>query len=158
MNPAAGLAPPAALALTGAQGAAVVSDMDVKLVGETPSEREVRSLAGRIGPRIEDGIYVTDSLAADVPEALEFKDTASGLLAVSISQIHPSYVLWFRPEVIRTVSWAGEPTKARDPVTERLSPRKSFETWKETVQLTAMPWSPPTPPMPRSFAPTRETI
>ncbi|PSC03383.1 ATPase [Alsobacter soli] len=133
----------ALLDLTGAAGASVVSDMEVRSVGQTPDDRAVRAIAGRLSSLTEDGVYVTESLARDIPEAAEHRDSASGLLAISISQIHPSYVLWFRPEVIRTVHWAGEPAKTREPGSERLSPRKSFESWKETVRLTADPWSQP---------------
>jgi two-component system, chemotaxis family, sensor kinase Cph1 len=68
---------------------------------------------------------------------------ASGLLAVRISPEHGCYALWFRPEVIRTVTWAGNPNK---PVSvekgqARLSPRKSFEAWKQTVELQSRPWT-----------------
>ncbi|WP_460448884.1 ATP-binding protein [Alsobacter sp. SYSU BS001988] len=129
------------LALTGAAGAAVVSDLEVRRVGETPSPDEILALAHQIGPHLEDGVFATDSLAGVVPDAASLKDRASGVLAISISQIHASYVLWFRPEVIRTVQWAGEPRKIAEPNSERLHPRTSFQAWKETVRLTAMPWS-----------------
>ena len=32
-------------------------------------------------------------------------------LAISISKVHASYVLWFRPEVVQTVKWGGDPQK-----------------------------------------------
>lgn len=73
----------------------------------------------------------------------KYKDIASGLLALSISSAQRIYILWFRPEVIRTVNWAGDPA----PITEvepngniKLSPRKSFELWKGIVKLTSRPW------------------
>jgi chemotaxis family two-component system sensor kinase Cph1 len=51
-------------------------------------------------------------------------------------------VLWFRPEIIRTVTWAGNPEK---PVQAsegglRLNPRKSFAAWQEIVQRRSLPW------------------
>ena len=81
--------------------------------------------------------FRTESLARDIAGAEACKDTASGLLAISISKIHPSYVLWFRPEVVRTVSWGGDPRKPVEPAASgpRLHPRTSFEQWKETVRL-----------------------
>lgn len=64
------------------------------------------------------------------------------MLAVAISK--NSYVLWFRPEVIQTVNWGGDPNQAFHTSHEggnlRLSPRKSFELWKETVRLKSIPW------------------
>jgi light-regulated signal transduction histidine kinase (bacteriophytochrome) len=54
-------------------------------------------------------------------------------------------VLWFRPEVVETVTWAGDPRKAVTPVgdggPDRLNPRKSFEAWQEIVRGTAAPWA-----------------
>ena len=54
------------------------------------------------------------------------------------------YVLWFRPEQVRMVSWAGNPDK---PVilengTARLHPRKSFELWQKAVTLHSRGWKP----------------
>jgi two-component system, chemotaxis family, sensor kinase Cph1 len=51
-------------------------------------------------------------------------------------------VLWFRPEVVQTVKWGGDPNK---PVQEtagaaRLHPRQSFEIWKETVRGRSLSW------------------
>jgi len=54
--------------------------------------------------------------------------------------------LWFRPEVIQTVNWAGnpnEPAQIKERMLDgilRLSPRKSFELWKEIVSLKSLPW------------------
>jgi chemotaxis family two-component system sensor kinase Cph1 len=52
-------------------------------------------------------------------------------------------VLWFRPEVVQTVKWGGNPQK---PVQEeagslRLHPRRSFEIWKETVRNRSLSWN-----------------
>ncbi len=55
--------------------------------------------------------------------------------------MHPSYVLWFRPEVERTVLWAGDPREAKQVDNERLNPRNSFASWKEQVKGRALPWS-----------------
>lgn len=67
-----------------------------------------------------------------------FAAVASGVLAISISQVHDSFVLWFRPEVVRTVRWGGDPRKE---ATGMLTPRTSFEGWKETVRRQSLPWS-----------------
>jgi light-regulated signal transduction histidine kinase (bacteriophytochrome) len=76
-------------------------------------------------------------------EASAYSDCGSGLLAISISKMHASYILWFRPEVVQTVKWGGNPEKpvSQEPGSEaRISPRRSFETWKETVQGRSVPW------------------
>ena len=136
------------LALADAAGAAVVTAESCRLLGATPSVGEVRALHDWLsGQSMGDQVYVTDALGEAYAPGRAFADRASGLLAISISQKYASYVLWFRPEVVQTVKWGGDPTKAAtaDPAggPERLHPRKSFETWKETVQGRSLSWSDP---------------
>jgi light-regulated signal transduction histidine kinase (bacteriophytochrome) len=81
-------------------------------------------------------------LPAVYPRAQGFKQVASGLLAIPLSRVQKNYVCWFRPEVIQTVDWAGKPEKAVQVGEDglRLSPRKSFDLWRETVGSTSLPW------------------
>ncbi|HEV7254894.1 MAG TPA: ATP-binding protein [Mesorhizobium sp.] len=127
--------------VAGAYGAAVVLGDFCRTVGAAPGEAEVRAVADWLRERQKE-VFATDRLPAVMPEAARFKDTASGLLAVSVSKLHAGYVLWFRPEVIRTVRWGGDPNKPVEPEAGnlRLHPRKSFEAWKETVRERAVPW------------------
>ena len=51
--------------------------------------------------------------------------------------------MWFRPEVIQTVNWGGDPTKPVDAEAgKRLRPRHSFALWKEEVRARSRPWTP----------------
>jgi two-component system, chemotaxis family, sensor kinase Cph1 len=61
-----------------------------------------------------------------------------------VSRTPRDYVLWFRPELIQTVSWAGNPDKTADTGADRvnLTPRNSFAEWRETVRLHSSPWLP----------------
>ena len=132
------------LALTEANGAAIIMNGECHGVGVVPDEARIAEIVNWLDDsRHQEQVFCTDSLAARLPSAVPLAAVASGLLAVSISQIHRSYVLWFRPEVIQTVSWGGDPRKPIDPGSDRLHPRKSFETWKETVRLRSEPWSAP---------------
>jgi chemotaxis family two-component system sensor kinase Cph1 len=133
---------PNLLDLTGAQGAAVCFGDDFTLIGETPKEEDLVFLVQWLKNHLEEEVFYTDSLPQIYPDAERYKNVASGLLAIPISQ--RNYVLWFRPEVIQTVNWGGDPHKAFE-VNQldgnvRLCPRKSFELWKETVRLTSLPW------------------
>jgi chemotaxis family two-component system sensor kinase Cph1 len=133
---------PNLLDLTSAKGAAVCCGDQFTLIGETPKEEDLVFLVQWLKNNAESEIFYTDSLPQVYPDAEKFKNVASGLLAIPIS--HRNYVLWFRPEVIQTVNWGGDPHNAFE-VTQsdgnvRLCPRKSFELWKETVRLTSLPW------------------
>ncbi|MGL5941618.1 MAG: ATP-binding protein [Waterburya sp.] len=132
----------ALLDLTAAQGAAVCLNGKWTLVGETPTEEELNFLVQWLYKNINEEVFATDSLAEIYPEADGYKNAASGLIAMTISR--RNYVLWFRPEVIQTVNWGGDPSNAYETINSesglRLSPRKSFELWKEEVRLTSLPW------------------
>ncbi|BAY39239.1 multi-sensor signal transduction histidine kinase [Nostoc sp. NIES-2111] len=133
---------PNLLDLTGAKGAAVCFGDHFTLIGETPKEEDLVFLVQWLKNNAEEDFFFTDSLPQIYPDAERYKNVASGLLAIPISQ--RNYVLWFRPEVIQTVNWGGDPNKAfevnQTDGNVRLCPRKSFELWKETVRLTSLPW------------------
>ncbi|WP_126173628.1 ATP-binding protein [Altericroceibacterium xinjiangense] len=125
------------VALTDSAGAAVLHAGQCLLIGSTPPREQVLKLAAMLGASGRPDEFHTDSLAAVMPWAETIKDTASGVLAVSISQLHDSYIIWFRPEVIQTVQWGGDPNK---PTAPNLSPRTSFDAWKQTVRLRSASW------------------
>lgn len=133
---------PNLLDLTNAQGAAICESGNWTLIGKTPSEEDLNYLVQWLRNNIQEEIFYTDSLARLYADADKYKDVASGLLAIPISQ--RNYVLWFRPEVIQTVNWGGDPNQAYETKHTdgkvKLSPRKSFELWKETVRLKSLPW------------------
>lgn len=135
-------ADPSLMSLTGAAGAAIYFGGQWNTVGRTPAESELDRLANWLTKEMDDEVFYTDSLPMTYTDAQSFKAVGSGLLAIAISK--KSYVMWFRPEVIQTVNWGGDPNNAYalEEVTDglKLSPRQSFSLWKETVQLTSLPW------------------
>ena len=81
----------------------------------------------------------SSELGRELPWAEAIRSNASGLIAVRISSVRQHYLLWFRPEIVETVHWAGEPAAKADGVS--LSPRASFDSWKETVRGKSEPWT-----------------
>jgi chemotaxis family two-component system sensor kinase Cph1 len=138
VNPA-----PRLLDLVNSQGAAVCLEDEITLVGATPPEAEVRALIEWADTHVNESLFYTNSLPKHYQEAEAFKQTASGLLLLRISKIRRYYILWFRPEVIQTVNWAGDPSESVTVQADGsilFSARASFERWQETVRLTALPW------------------
>ena len=127
-----------------ASGAAVFWEDQYTTVGEAPDEGTLGRLREWVRSRISESLYWTDSLPSVYESAAEWKDVASGLLALEILRERGCYIMWFRPEVVRTVTWGGNPNKAIDvdEQTGRINPRKSFEAWKQTVRLRSLPWAP----------------
>jgi two-component system, chemotaxis family, sensor kinase Cph1 len=132
------------LDLIPAAGVGLWVDGRLSAIGTTPAAAEVEALVNWLNATVDDGIFHTDCLPALWPPAGGFPDTASGLLALSVSRTPRDYVLWFRPELSQKVSWAGNPDKSADAGADRviLTPRNSFAQWRETVRLHSSPWLP----------------
>ncbi|HEX5656142.1 MAG TPA: response regulator [Polyangiales bacterium] len=115
----------------------------VSRFGVTPSEAQIEALTTWLRDRAGSGTFSTEQLATDYP-TLEGASEAAGLLAVPLEPTGGSWMLWFRPEVTRTVNWAGDPNKqvSIENGETRLSPRGSFALWKETVRGHSAPWQP----------------
>lgn len=135
------------LDLVHAQGAAIILDNHLTLVGQTPSESEVWSLVTWLMQKQKERVFATDALSSLYPEAKEFKDKACGILAISIqlSDVkQKSYqIIWFRPEQIQSVNWAGnihDAVNLNEFGEMQLCPRKSFELWEQTVREMSLPW------------------
>ncbi len=123
----------------GCCGGAILHRGKLSLVGQTPSENEIRQLTEWLKHSLDGRpLFHTASLARHYPTAESFKDSAAGLLVISIPEVEPCYLLWFKPEVIQTVNWGGDPRK--DESSGGLTPRASFASWQETVRLTSLPW------------------
>ncbi|WP_341991164.1 HWE histidine kinase domain-containing protein [Azorhizobium sp. AG788] len=112
--------------------------------GVTPSGHEIAALVAWLNATMREGVFITDRLSELYPPAAAYAAIASGLVALSISRDPKDYVLWFRPELLETVTWAGNPAKPVEPGDdgERLSPRKSFAAWRETVRGRSRAWNP----------------
>jgi light-regulated signal transduction histidine kinase (bacteriophytochrome) len=131
------------LSLAKASGVAVLSEDRLHLFGDTPTESQVIALADWLSGQAEqDRIFATDSLAAHYSAAEAYRDKACGLLAISVQRYRRNYVMWFRPELVQTLTWAGDPHKRAQELPEdvRIHPRKSFEAWKQVVHLKSEPW------------------
>ncbi len=133
------------LEFAGATGVALSFGEENILLGATPPADDVRRLANWLlrQPEFQEQKYfVTATLPQQFDAAENWKDRACGMLAISISEVHNSYVMWFRPEVVQTVKWSGNPAKPVEPSPQggRIHPRKSFELWQQTVRGRALPW------------------
>ncbi|MBW4477516.1 MAG: GAF domain-containing protein [Tolypothrix brevis GSE-NOS-MK-07-07A] len=132
------------LELVSAEGVAVCLNQELRVFGKTPLEADIQDLIDWLATKINnDNVFYTDSLLKLYPASENFQDIASGMLALAIAQSQKHWILWFRPEVIQTVKWGGNPNKPVE-VDEngslRLSPRKSFKMWQETVRFKSLPW------------------
>jgi light-regulated signal transduction histidine kinase (bacteriophytochrome) len=129
---------PELLRFARAHGVAVLFGQRISCHGDTPSPGEIHALVQWLDENGHQEMFHTDRLSAVYPPAAAFADKASGLLAMPISRIHQHYLLWFRPERVETIEWAGDPRAKAG--AGPLTPRTSFETWVETVRGASTPW------------------
>lgn len=122
---------------------AVVTQGRCRLLGDTPDEGQVRALVEWLNGNQTSELFATDALPLVYPPAAAFQDKACGVLAVQLSRVRSEYVLWMRPELVHTERWAGDPSKPVEtgPFGDRLTPRKSFALWQETVRGHSAPFS-----------------
>lgn len=155
----------------GATGAMVRLNGRTVLLGETPEPADVQALVARLWPTGHRAPVVTASVrtfldvdgrpphgtggtgagtgtAADADAALaeRLAPTASGVLALPVqSGTGGDALVWFKPEVLAEVRWAGDPAETgleATPAGLRLTPRASFATYVERVRGSSTPFDP----------------
>ena len=128
--------------IVGADGVAVVSGGQIVTRGQTPPPALIRDIAAWVD--LNEGFrpFATASLGGVFPPARASSDVASGLLTFALPGASQRRLLWFRPELIQTVSWGGDPHQpVAAPSGDRLRPRHSFALWREEVRLRSRPWT-----------------
>ncbi len=129
------------LRLARAAGAAVILNEQCWCVGDTPDRDTVLRVGQWLAGRIDDVMH-TDRLGQEEADFAANGAVACGVLAISISSLHRHYIVWFRPEIAQTITWAGEPRKEALAPGTQLHPRRSFASWVEHVSGRSLPWRP----------------
>jgi len=131
------------LGLVEASGAVVRLSGTLLRLGRTPplaaADRALAVLQSEAGGEV----LAVDDLGLRHPDLAACTSQGSGALLLPLAQDSDDAILWFRPELSWTVTWGGNPTQHAtvDPVTANISPRVSFEAWKELVRGRSEPWS-----------------
>lgn len=126
--------------VTNASSVALLDESKVFSSGPLPPDSFLNELIAWLDARPEFEVFHSSNLSAEFPLADAYREQASGLLAIRISAVQQRYLLWFRPELVTTVRWAGEPSKTVD-ASLHLHPRASFDEWKEIVRGHSQPWT-----------------
>jgi two-component system, chemotaxis family, sensor kinase Cph1 len=132
------------LAPVGATGAALTFEGQILTAGEVPGTQQLREIAEWLDKKPRQPVFATASLCLDEGDFASLLPVASGLAAAPISNSPGEYLMWFRPERIRLVTWGGDPLEpvliGDDP--SDLSPRRSFAKWHQLVEGKSEPWTP----------------
>ncbi|WP_345949301.1 ATP-binding protein [Mucilaginibacter sp. PAMB04274] len=126
-------------------GAVLYYENTLHTTGLVPNDQFLNELISWLNNLEDTSLFETACLSNEFPPATPFKNIASGLLACRLSPELKEYMLWFRPEFISTIKWAGNPDKPVeiDPNgLTHISPRHSFEEWSQLVKNHAVEWEP----------------
>jgi light-regulated signal transduction histidine kinase (bacteriophytochrome) len=127
-----------------ADGVAVMRGEALLMDGVHPPPAAIRELAAWLLTTAAEAPLATDRLSELHPPAKAYQKSGSGLLGLVVGAEEPFVILWFRAEEDEVVNWAGNPHKAMSlGPGERLTPRSSFEAWRETVRGRSRRWTLP---------------
>lgn len=126
-----------------ADGVGIWLNGEYALAGATPSTPDFIRLVNALNTASAGHIFATDHIAGIVEDARSYQAKAAGMLSIPVSRAPRDYVILFREEWVRSVTWAGDPSKPAEygPHGPRLTPRKSFEAWSELVEGRSRPFT-----------------
>jgi light-regulated signal transduction histidine kinase (bacteriophytochrome) len=140
---AAMLGAPDLFDLVAAEGVIVNIAGEQEVRGRVPPP-QVASAVAAWALEAGDEIASTECLSRDIPDLDIDPQLAAGALVLNLPD--GQYAIWFRREKLRSLDWGGDPRNKAIAVSEgdgiRLSPRKSFDRWREIVRECSEPWAP----------------
>jgi chemotaxis family two-component system sensor kinase Cph1 len=130
--------------ITSASGVAILFENKITTIGETPDDEQLTALFAWLNTTMDDAIYYTHRLPEVYNPAKDYKTVGSGIIASVISKELDEMIVWFKPEQIASVNWAGNPEKPAELSADgllNLSPRNSFQIFTQLVENTALKWT-----------------
>lgn len=126
--------------LISCSGGAIFEEEEWFFCGSVPEKEEMYALFQNFLKDQENNLFSTSNLSAEFSPAEAYKEKASGVLSLRISENR--YMIWFRPEELQTVTWGGNPHNKAfyNEQEQRLSPRKSFEKWTQALSGRSKSW------------------
>lgn len=123
-------------------GAALWLNGEWIAVGSTPMRDEIGPVLLMLERKDLGVAWETNELGAH-HGLVQSASRVAGVFAIPLSVQPRDFLLLFRDEEAQDVTWAGKPTKtlAAGPHGPRLTPRGSFEAWREEVRGRAPPWT-----------------
>lgn len=130
------------LDLMNASGFAFCTGEDNLMIGKTPSLTAIRKIAKMASEKKNDETFYTESILSQVDVDDESLNGACGALVIPLLSQKDYFTVWFRPETVRVLKWAGNPEEisANSPKKNRLSPRNSFQLHEQVISGQSLPW------------------
>ena len=123
-------------------GLSAYVDGEYNTRGVAPTEEQFLALVPSLNTSSTSQLVHSDALQTIIPAAEAFADRVVGALIIPVSRRPRDYVVLWRKELKQVVTWAGNPEKVATvgPNGDRLTPRKSFAAWQQSVDGRSSPW------------------
>ncbi|MDQ6812636.1 MAG: ATP-binding protein [Bacteroidota bacterium] len=134
---------PELLTVTNATSVIIAIDDTIYSQGRVLPADEIRKLINWLQTYSSPTGFSTSNLSKLYPDGNKFCNSISGIIFHSLGSGPNNCIIWCRAEALQEVHWAGNPEKAIIKDEKGLSPRKSFELWKEVKKCESNQWQKP---------------
>lgn len=128
--------------ITKTTGLSLYFQGDLFHYGETPNDEQLFKLIKWLQCNKKANTYVTSNLPAEYESSELYKDIACGLLAIKSNSVDDHYLLFYKPELVKTLQWAGNPNEeiSFDNLKD-YSPRNSFKKYLTKITDQSRKWT-----------------
>lgn len=128
---------PELLKLCNAAGVSISIGNKMYKNGFTPSDEKIKKIISAIDASEYTRTFSTHKLSDFVP-GLDGYEDVSGIIYHSLG--NGNTIIWYKPETVAEISWAGDPEKAIIIDSKGLHPRNSFNLWKQIIKNQSSIW------------------
>lgn len=133
-------ADPELLKLCNAKGVSICIGEKMYKNGHTPSDEKINQIISNIHALEYGGTFTTHKLGNSMPD-LDGYEEVSGIIYHTLGD--GNSIIWYRPETVAEIDWAGDPEKAIIKDSNGLHPRNSFNLWKQIIKNQSSIWLQP---------------
>jgi chemotaxis family two-component system sensor kinase Cph1 len=128
---------PQLLSICNATGVSVIARGKIYKNGLVPTDEQIENLIAQFNDKLSDKIFITNKLSDHFDGIGKCSDFA-GIIYHPLG--NSDHIIWYRPETISEINWAGDPEKAIIKDSTGLHPRNSFEIWKQIIKNQSSLW------------------
>jgi two-component system, chemotaxis family, sensor kinase Cph1 len=128
-----------------ADGIVLIHKKEIFTQGIVPEKAAIQPLAEWLFETVQNDSFYTSRLIDNYPLAERFSEKVAGLFYKILDPISKSCIVWMCQPKEKIINWAGDPNKElpADRANQLLTPRKSFELWRQSVHHQSRDWKKP---------------